>query len=115
MLAQQCLGDEIFNLNNTHQNLTSPSLTLPQSYMNTQIDLLHQDEGKVGSSAALQLGPHSMFLDPTVGGTHLVNNDFTDPFASSSLLMRNTTESVASRLAGSPLSASTVPGGTSGD
>ena len=31
MLAQQCLGDEIFNLNNSHQNLTSASLTLPQS------------------------------------------------------------------------------------
>lgn len=29
MLAQQCLGDEIFNLNNAHQNLTSTSLTLP--------------------------------------------------------------------------------------
>jgi len=29
MLAQQCLGDEIFNLNNPYQSLTSASLTLP--------------------------------------------------------------------------------------
>lgn len=56
-----------------------------------------------------------MFLDPSAGGTHLVNNDFNDPFASSSLLMRNTTESAASRLHGSPLSATTAPGGASSD
>lgn len=35
MLAQQCLGDEIFNLNNAHQSLTSATLTLPPSYLNT--------------------------------------------------------------------------------
>lgn len=35
LLAQQCLGDDIFNLNNANQSLTSASLTLPQSYLNT--------------------------------------------------------------------------------
>lgn len=115
MLAQQCLGDEIFNMNNSHQNLTSASLTLPQSYLNTQLDMNMQEETKIGSSAALQLGTHSMFIDPSIGGSHLVNNDFTDPFATSSLLMRNTTESAASRLNGSPLSASTIPGGAGAD
>lgn len=115
MLAQQCLGDEILNLNNAHQNLTSASLTLPQSYLNTQLDMDMQDEAKVGSSAALQLGTHSMFLDPAMGASHLVNNDFTDPFATSSLLVRNTTESAASRLNGSPMSASTAPGSGGGD
>lgn len=44
-----------------------------------------------------------MFLDPNGGGgSHLVNNDFMDPFANSSLLVRNTTESAASRINGSP-------------
>ena len=115
MLAQQCLGDEIFNLKNAHQSLSSASLTLPQSYLNTQLDLNMHDESQVGTSAALQLGPQSMFLDPSVGASHMVNNDFTDPFATGSLLMRNTTESTASRLHGSPLSASTAPGGAGSD
>ena len=116
LLAQQCLGDEIFNLNNSYQNLSSAALTLPQGYLNTQLDLNAEEEARSGQpSAALKLGSHSMFLDPSLGGSHLAGNDFTDPFASGSLLMRNTTESAVSRLTGSPQSASTAPGGSSSD
>lgn len=56
------------------------------------------------------MGSHSLFLDPNFGQSHLLNNDFSDPFANSSLLVRNTTESAASRFNGSPLSSSVAPG-----
>lgn len=79
------------------------------------MDLLMQEESKLGSHNALKMGSHSLFLDPNIGQSSLMNNDLTDPFANSALLMRNATESAASRLNGSPLSSSTVPGCTVGE